>query len=50
MKDILKKGDDSMDDVYVIFFVVKSNPNIENMLLVFKFLDKENKTRIKQNM
>ena len=38
-----------MDDVYVIFFVVKSNPNIENMLLVFKFLDKEKNMMKEEN-
>lgn len=49
LKNILKKVDDSMDDIHVIFFVLKKNPNIENMLPILKFLDKENKTRIEDN-
>jgi GTPase Era involved in 16S rRNA processing len=46
LKNILKKVDDSMDDIHVIFFVLKNKPNIENMLPILKFLDKENKKRI----
>ena len=49
LKNILKKVDDSMDDIHVIFFVLKNKPNIENMLPILKFLDKENKTRIEDN-
>ena len=50
LKDILKKVDDCMDDIHVMFFILKNNPNIENMLPVFKFLDNQNKKRIEENM
>ena len=50
LKDIFKKVDDSMNDVHIIFFVPKNNPSIENMLPIFKFLNKEKKSRIKDKM
>ena len=37
-----------MNDVDMIIFVLKNNPSIENMLPVFKFLDKEKKKKNKR--
>jgi small GTP-binding protein len=50
LKEIIKKADDSIDDIHVIFFVLKYNPNVENMKPIFQFLDKENEKRSKENM
>ena len=50
LKTVIKKVDDSIDDIHVIFFVLKYSPNIENITPVLKFLDKENEKRIKKNM
>ena len=51
LKDILKNVDNSMFDIHVIFFVLKYNPNIHNILSIFTFVIKENnKKRIKDNM
>jgi small GTP-binding protein len=50
LKKIIKKADDSIDDIHVIFFVLKYNPNVENMKQIFQFLDKENEKRSKENL
>lgn len=50
LEEVFKKVDDSIDDIHVIFFVLKYSPNIENIIPVLKFLDKENEKRIKNNM
>ena len=50
LEKVIKKVDDSIDDIHVIFFLLKYYPNIENIKPVFKFLDKENEKRIKNNM
>ena len=49
-KKIFDKVKDSIDDMHVIFFVLKYSPNIENIIPVLKFLDKENEQRIKNNL
>ena len=50
LEEVFKKVDDSIDDIHVIFFVLKYSPNIENIIPVLKFLDKENEKRVKNNM
>ena len=50
LKKVIKKADDSIDDIHIIFFVLKYSPNIENIIPVLKFLDEENEKRIKNNM
>jgi len=50
LKNVIKKLDDSIDDIHVIFFLLKYSPNIENIIPVLKFLDEENEKRIKNNM
>ena len=50
LENVIKKVDDSIDDIHIIFFVLKYSPNIENIIPVLKFLDKENEKRIKNNM
>lgn len=50
LKKVFDKVKDSIDDMHVIFFVLKYSPNIENIIPVLKFLDKENEQRIKNNL
>lgn len=50
LKEVFKKVDDSIDDIHVIFFVLKYISNNENILPVLKYLDEENEKRIKNNM
>ena len=50
LEEVFKKVDDSIDDIHVIFFVLKYSPNIENIIPILKFLDKENEKRVKNNM
>ena len=50
LKKVFDKVKDSIDDMHAIFFVLKYSPNIENIIPVLKFLDKENEQRIKNNL
>ena len=40
---------DARDDIYLIFFVLRDNPNLENYVDFFKYLIDINKERIKMN-
>ena len=50
LNNIFKKVDDSIDDIHAIFFIIRYSPNLENAIPVMKYLDEENKKRIKNHM